>query len=193
MSAFSNWTTLPQRCVPSAAGGIALTPSNATYVNSVYAQFTSGLPHRSALVGVSVNNATIVADYRLDIATGASGSEVLAATVANHIETSASFVFNELKTPVLVAANTPIRFRMRKSGTDTTQWSFKLVYYPFPESLPFFWRVQAPPDRRIQSQFNRGGGVFFGVYGPGSIPPPPQGEPRPRRRVGIHVWDWEWH
>lgn len=136
MSAVTHWTAQQQKCVPAAAAGVTVTPSGTAFNNSSWVQVTSGIGHNIAICAIVVNNNNITADYRIDLGKGAASSETVIGTVTNHVEAGAGGNVCEFRPPILLNANTRLAVRMRKSGTSTTTWSFKVVYFEFPD--PFF-------------------------------------------------------
>lgn len=69
--------------LPSAASAILLPPNGAAWLNGAYAQFTAGLAQATYIVGLAGwINGTANTHYEVDIAMGASGSEVVVSTVA---------------------------------------------------------------------------------------------------------------
>lgn len=129
MSAYSNWTTRPQRVLPSAAAGVSVTPNATAFNNSSWVELTTGFSFPIIIVGVSVNNAAVVAEYRVDLGSGAASSEVVIGTLMNSIESDVGFDFLEFRIPVFLAANTRLSVRLRKSGTSVTPWLFKIAYF----------------------------------------------------------------
>lgn len=129
MSVYNNYTTFPQLLYPTAAAGVAVTPNGTAYADSNYSEIHAGFAFPIAIVGLLVNSTTIVAEYRVDVATGASSSEVVKGTLINRVESATGLGFLEFKTPLQIPASTRIAIKMRHSGTDTTNWTFKIVYY----------------------------------------------------------------
>jgi hypothetical protein len=161
MSSFSNWTHSPQKLLPAAAAGVSVTPNAGAFVNSDWSAITTGLGSPIAVAGLIVTNAAVVADYRVDLGTGAIASEVVKGTLSNHMESDAGGAFMEWKTPIYVPGGTRIAVRMRKSGTDVNAWAFKMVYYEIP-SAPVAWlnqTIRPPMDARRVMRLGRRGVV----------------------------------
>lgn len=129
MTAFKDWTTQPQKVLPSSAGGTTITPNGSSFVNSNWAQITSGISRDIIVTGFSCP-ITEAGLWRWDIGIGGIGAEVVAGTWGENIETtSTGFQFWEIKPALSIAANTAISARLRKSGTSVTTVAFKLWYY----------------------------------------------------------------
>jgi hypothetical protein len=123
-------TTQPQRVAPSAANGVSLTPSGTAWANSTYGEVIASTGSAIIVLGVIVNPG-VAAEFEMDIAKGASGSEVVVARVCGNAETLAesSSWFSPINIPIdNIAASQRVAIRMRKSGTSTTAWTAKLLY-----------------------------------------------------------------
>ena len=127
------YTTQQLKCLPSAAVGVTITPVNSAWANSAWAVITASSAEAITFWGVAINPG-VAADFEIDIGTGGSGAEVVAATVAGGMETNTNSPMGwELPIGVLVgniASGTRIVVRLRKSGVSTTAWTCKLIYLP---------------------------------------------------------------
>jgi hypothetical protein len=128
MSDFTDWTDLPQLVHPSAADPTALTPDATPWNNSAYAQITSGFSQATIITGFS----TIPKEtglWRIDLATGGAGAEVVIGTWGDHAENLAGRTHYHINPAVYVPAGTAISARIRKAGTSTTAWGIKIHYF----------------------------------------------------------------
>lgn len=118
-------------CVPSAAGGVSITPSGTAWANSAYTQLTAGLGSEASLYGLTVSSPVATVDGEFDLATGGAGSETVITTLRwSTINASAGLVsFLPVSAVHPVPASTRIAIRMRKSGTSTTAYAAALLYY----------------------------------------------------------------
>src|SRR3990167_4010231 len=124
-------TAEPQRTLPTAAGGTSLTHSSSAWANSAYGEMSASIGSAITIVGVAVN-AGLAAEFEIDIARGAATSEVVVATFIGHVESLGGLgnhVFFCYIPIDDIASGQRIACRLRKSGTDTTAWTVKLVYY----------------------------------------------------------------
>lgn len=118
---------------PSAANGVSVTPNGTAWGNSAYGEFSASLTDIVCL-GVAVNPAGTITsggdEFEIDIATGAGTSEVVKGTLAGQWETFAGTLFLRFPIPLQLAGTNRVAVRMRKTGTATTAWTFKLLYAP---------------------------------------------------------------
>lgn len=143
MVAYQN-TAQPQKCYPSAAAGIALTPNASSWVNSAYVQLHASTPGAWLITGITVIPSQDVSggdrQFELDIAVGAAASEVVKGTVkagSNSVAhyTNENLGFLPIQIPFLVAAGQRIAIRMRKNGTNTSQFTgIALTYLDSPNT-----------------------------------------------------------
>lgn len=117
--------------VPSAAFGIIPTSGGSAWATGAYMQITAGLGAAIYLVGVQFEpgGVTVGVDYEFDIATGASGSEVVVSTLTISCYSAAGFtvpVFSPAK--VAVPASTRLSVRSRCSSAGNAFWGVKLIY-----------------------------------------------------------------
>lgn len=148
MAAVTNYTTQPQLVVPSAAAGVSVTPNAVAFVNSAYVELTAGIASDIVLVGIIANLGVTAATYNIEVGKGAPSTETVAGTILGLGESPLAFAPMDLfHIPIFVAANTRLAVRMRKSGTDVTAWTFKLVYYELPAAVT----IRAQPTVVLQA------------------------------------------
>jgi hypothetical protein len=117
---------------PTFAAFVAVTPSGTDWNNSGWAELTSGLSNAIGADSIAMASPTSISvQYEVDWAIGGAGSETLITTVGSGVIPGTSIGLPQLPVPVLhyIAANTRIAYRLRKNGTDTTQWKAALHYY----------------------------------------------------------------
>lgn len=131
--------TNAQFTAPSAADGIALTPSGVAWTNGAYATILASISSDAVLTGVNVrttNNQDI--DFEIDIATGAAASEVVIATIKGFSRGAATTLADDqgqfiFTIPIDAIANgARLSARIRHSTTDVTTWLVSLTYYKKP-------------------------------------------------------------
>lgn len=133
MAAVTHFTDLPQQVVPTAAAGVSVTPSATAFANSSWVQLTAGIANPIAVVGMIVDLGIGAVEYNIDIGTGPATSEVVAGTILGFSEPAGGLAnIERFVIPIAVDANTRIAVRMRKLGTSTVVWTYKLVYYDLP-------------------------------------------------------------
>jgi hypothetical protein len=145
MPAVTNFTTQPQLVVPGAAAGVSVTPNATAFVNSSYVQLTAGIASDIVMVGIITNPGSLDVTYNIEVGKGAATSETVAGTILGRNEIADEFAPIDLfQIPIFVAANTRLAVRMRKAGTSTVAWTFKLVYYELPAATSAFFEYRQP-------------------------------------------------
>lgn len=126
-------TNKPLKCLPFNAAPLSITPSGTSWANSSYGQVTASMAAASVIAGVSINAAN-ANPHEIDIATGASGSEVVKTTLRVNYQTVAGISYPVYQDPPadLIAASDRVAIRFRKNGTNATAVTFKLMYYEKP-------------------------------------------------------------
>jgi hypothetical protein len=133
MASFKRYTTQPSLVVPSAAVGVSVTPNAVAWTNSSWYQVTAGIANNIAVCGFVINSAVASSDYNVDMGVGAATSETVAGSLLGDGETlGCESGVHRFGIPIYVAANTRIAVRLRKSETNTTAWTVKMVYYEVP-------------------------------------------------------------
>jgi murein DD-endopeptidase MepM/ murein hydrolase activator NlpD len=122
----TNLLDAPHQALPSAANSVTLTAAGVAWQNSSYGEMTSGLQNVAYITRV-VAYPGATAQFEVDIATGASGSEVVQTTVAGQVVSATGNAVIDLPTPLQVSTNTRIAMRFRSSGTSGTGY-FALEY-----------------------------------------------------------------
>jgi hypothetical protein len=111
--------------------GVTVTPNAGAWVNSAWVQLTASTPNPITIIGVVINPG-IASEFEVDIGKGAATSETVVATMIGNCETLLGqntflMLFN---IPVdNIGGSTRVAVRLRKSGTDVTAWTAKLMYY----------------------------------------------------------------
>lgn len=124
-------TANAQQTLPTAAGGSSITPNASAWVNSAYTQMSASIGSAITIFGVTVK-AGIAAEFEVDIARGAATAEVVVATFIGAAETLAGSSMNVFYCNIPVddiASGQRVSCRLRKSGTDTTAWTVKVIYF----------------------------------------------------------------
>lgn len=127
-------TALAHTNVPTAAAGASVTPSGTGWANSPWVQLTSGIGDNIGASGLTFVNAVTTVDAEFDIGFGGAGSEVVATTMRWSAWYAGGLNGCGLQDAALpwvlpIPVSTRVAIRMRKTGTDTTAWVFKLLYY----------------------------------------------------------------
>jgi hypothetical protein len=122
-------TPNPSLVAPSAAAGVSVTPSGTAWANSGWVQVIASTADAIVLGGITVNPAAAV-EYEIDVGVGAAGSEVVVTTIRGR-STTAGAPQTIILQPLLdnIPAGSRVSVRLRKSGTNTTAWTVKLIYY----------------------------------------------------------------
>lgn len=123
----SKTTTSPMLWIPSAADGIQLTPSASAWTNAAYTELTSSAPTDMYLAYIAVlpNNGSTVAEMsaEIDIAIGASGSEVVMITHRFRIMADQWGPMSTVPLGLIynkIAAGTRVAMRVRHGATGNT-------------------------------------------------------------------------
>lgn len=126
-------TTAILCAAPSAANQVTLTPHGTAWNNSSWAELTTGLADPSGLAGLALRLGVVDQDFEIDIGMGAAGAEAVITTLRARSWTLTSGL--GLRCHVMLpfvyftSSTARIAYRLRKSGTSTTQWSAALMYY----------------------------------------------------------------
>lgn len=126
-STASNKAAAYHKGLPEGANALNLTPSGTAWNNSAYVEFTTGITENILITSIGYdppNNA----EFEVDIATGAAGSETVRTTVSGIVQNGGGQQMVALSHPLLVTAGTRVALRMRKEGTNTTGWPFVVNY-----------------------------------------------------------------
>lgn len=129
--------------LPSAAGGVSVTPSGTAWAYSAYVQVTAAMPAAGALVGIVAASAYgSFVHYEVEVGVGAAGAEVVVARCrgvfgpngTNSLFTDAGEQgWMPALIPVASLANgARVAVRMRKGGINTTPWEIALGYLNTP-------------------------------------------------------------
>lgn len=127
-----DYSTFPLLSAPSAANSVGITPVSTAWANSSYVQIIASTSTAITISGIEVLTVGNNVDWEIDIATGASGSEVVVATFQGTNRTAAVGAPNSYYLPIprlISASGQRISARLRKSSTTTTTWSVGLLYY----------------------------------------------------------------
>jgi hypothetical protein len=125
----------PMNCLPLASVGTSLTPSSTAWANSSWVELTSGLSDAIGIASFMLGGYLAAAndtEYEFDIGTGAARSETVIWTqpgVNLDGVTRREPPVDALSSLRYVPSNTRIAVRLRKQGTSTTAWTFKMNYY----------------------------------------------------------------
>lgn len=126
-------TSTALKCLPSATDGLAVTPNGTAWNNSSWVQVTASTANAICPAGILVsvpggtgNNG----HFEVDIGIGGAGSEVVIGTLAGISLNGRGSAMLWFRIPInAVPTSTRVSIRMRKNGTTTTTWNFKLVYF----------------------------------------------------------------
>lgn len=129
-------TTNAQFTAPAAAAGAAITPNATAWANSAYADLLASVSAAAVLTGIVVYPTTnVTAEFELDVATGAAGSEVVIATIKGKFLGNVAWETAYVPVPVPIdhiANGTRLAARLRKSGTDVNVWRVAITYLKKP-------------------------------------------------------------
>jgi hypothetical protein len=122
-------TPNPSLVAPSAAAGTSITPSGTSWANSGWTQVIASTADAIVLGGITINPAVAV-EYEIDVGVGASGSETVVTTIRGRSTTTGA-PQTIILSPLLdnIPSGSRVSVRLRKSGTNTTAWTVKLIYY----------------------------------------------------------------
>src|SRR5262250_2553240 len=128
----TQFSTNAQLIAPAAAAGAAITPSGTAWNNSAYAELIASVSAAAVLTGVVIFPTTSVsADFEVDIATGAAGSETVIATLKGRFAGNVAWdtAYTPLPIPIdNIASGARLSARLRKAGTDTNAWRAAITY-----------------------------------------------------------------
>lgn len=132
-SVLPEYTTSPQKVVPSASVAIGTAGNGSAWANSAWVQMIASTSSAIVITGVVVDPQSN-AEFEIDIGKGGAGSETVIATIPGVRKNGAGGPW-WLQFPIAidnVAAGTRVAIRFRKSDTSTTNWNFKLTYWDKP-------------------------------------------------------------
>jgi hypothetical protein len=113
---------------PPAAESITITVNTSAWANSAWVQLVASTATIVYLYQLVVTAGTFSIESELDIGIGAAAAETVLTTVRTSIG-SFGVQYIPLPVPTKVAAGTRVSVRLRKAGTDGTNWSVALNYY----------------------------------------------------------------
>jgi hypothetical protein len=128
------YVSAAQFTAPAAADGASITPNATAWANSTYVTLLAATDAAAVLTGIVVFPTTnLVADFDLDIATGAAGAEVVIATVKGTANSNQAFQPIRLPIPIdNIASGARLSARLRKVGTDVNLWRVAVTYLKKP-------------------------------------------------------------
>lgn len=117
---------------PSAAAGVSLTPSGTAWANSSWGELSASLTD-IVVLGLVVNPAGVVVtggtEFEVDVGAGAATSEIVKGTTGAHWEGFIGMCdLLRFCIPIQISGTNRIACRLRKPGTDTSEWTVKLLY-----------------------------------------------------------------
>lgn len=127
------WTSDPQKVIPSADDGVAITPSGSVWGNSAWVEVEDSTTAPWLLTGVSVVAGTTGVQFEIDVGTGSAGAERVIGTVRGTSESGLGVGYLFFPIPIEnIALSDRVAVRLRKTGTNTTDWNVALTYYQLP-------------------------------------------------------------
>lgn len=127
------YTTSAQKTAPSGANMVGVAGSGVAWGNSAWVQMIASTTAAIVVTGVVVD-ATVTAEFEIDIGRGAMGSEVVVATIPGTRKSAAGGPW-WLQFPIAIdniGAGQRVAIRFRRATTTTTAWNFRLTYYDKP-------------------------------------------------------------
>lgn len=114
---------------PNQAVGVPITTSTTAWANSLYGVITSGLADDTVILGAVVTDQTASIDWELDIALGASGSEVVKTQIrgSNRSNITGDPKYYMLPAGLSVPANTRVATRIRRGTTTSATIAVSLL------------------------------------------------------------------
>lgn len=132
----SQSSTNAQFTAPAAAPGAAITPNATAWANSAYVDLLAATSAASVLTGIVVFPTTnVTAQFEVDIATGAPGSEVVIATIKGKYYGNIAWdnAYTPLPIPIdNIASGARLSARLRKDGSDVNLWRVAITYLKKP-------------------------------------------------------------
>lgn len=126
-------TTSQLSSVPSAANSVSVTPNSSAWANSSWVEIAAALSDPSGIVGFTVSPGVWGVDYELDVGVGAASSEQVITTLRSVSATTPADTGNRRSHVMLPAvyfiSGGRVSVRLRKAGTDTTDWDFAMLKY----------------------------------------------------------------
>ena len=131
------YTTTARKVEPPAANGIAVTPSGTAFTDSAWFEIDASTSAAWALAAIAFNpGLNQPFTFVFEVGVGAAGSEVTVATISGRLLAEATCQNHRLAWMVpiggRIAASSRVAVRMRKTGTDTTNWTVALEYFEEP-------------------------------------------------------------
>jgi hypothetical protein len=124
----TNVSDLPHQALPSASNAISISSAGTAWANSAYGEITAGI-NQDAYITRVITNTSAAAQFEVDIAIGASGSETVVTTVAGQTVSATGNSIIDLPAPLKISAGNRIAISFRSSATGVTGF-FALEYVP---------------------------------------------------------------
>lgn len=130
------WTSNAAKVVPTAAAGVSVTPSGSSWGNSAWVEVTPATSSAWVVTAVSVTKIGANVEFEVELGVGAAGAEAPIGTVSGAATANSNmFGRGQIVFPVpldSVPNGSRVAIRLRKSGTSTTTWEFKVQYLEKP-------------------------------------------------------------
>jgi hypothetical protein len=126
-STTTNKSSAYQKVLPTAANGTLVTPSGTNWANSAWVQLSAPIANPILITSIPFDP-TNAQEFEVDLGTGAAGSETVVTTLAGNAANTNGNQILFLTSPLLIAANTRVAIRMRKTSTSVTTWGFAMNY-----------------------------------------------------------------
>lgn len=130
------WTTNYQHVLPSAAAAASVTPSGSAWADSAWVELSAATDTDWVLTGAYCFTRAATADWELDVGIGAASSEVVICTFKGFVRNIATYghgLLTPLPIPIdNIPSGSRVAIRMRKAGTNTSDWTFKICYLKYP-------------------------------------------------------------
>lgn len=129
------------KSMPDAAVSLVLTPNASAWANSAYTQFSAAVADDLILHHLTVEEGGTFGDRdegcEIDIATGAAGVEVVKDTIRTGTSNTSGASEGGPRLALCqlfdgIASGARLALRMRKSGTNTSEWRASLGYFEKP-------------------------------------------------------------
>lgn len=128
------YTTSVQKTYPAAANCINVTPNASSFVYSSWVEIipVNTITVDFAITGIAYFQGTTGVEFSVAIGTGAAASETQVHELSGMVWNGAEQQVLEARVPLQITANSRVSLRMRKFGTNVSNWCYALTYLELP-------------------------------------------------------------
>jgi len=148
-------TSQPSLVTPTLTTGTSVTPSGTAWAYSAWTQVIAATATDIVLGAIHVDPG-VAGEFEADIGVGAVGFETVVTTIREDFPNGSGGPYVRVLKPALdnIPAGSRVSVRMRKAGTTTPAFLFKLIYYEEPtgvttHAMPQKWMPTGAPGMTI--------------------------------------------